>query len=58
MLSRQDVIDKTTAAVHSLLGIDVFREASKRLAKIAREFGAQATNAIGDTSLSAIQDEA
>ena len=57
MLSRQDVIDKTTAAVHSLLGIDVFREASKRLAKIAREFGAQATKAIGDTNLSAIQDE-
>ena len=57
VMHRQEVIDKTTAAVHSLLGIDVFREASKRVADIARAFGAQATKAIGDADLNALQDE-
>ena len=57
VMHRQEVIDKTTAAVHSLLGIDVFREASKRVANLARAFGAQATQAIGDADLNALQDE-
>ena len=57
VMQRKDVIAKTTAAVHSLLGIDVFREASKRVLGIARAFGAQATKAIGDATLTALQDE-
>ena len=57
VMHRQEVIDKTTAAVHSLLGIDVFREASKRVANLARAFGAQATKAIGDADLNALQVE-
>ena len=57
VMNRQDVIKKTTEAVHSLLGIDVFRKASDRVANMAREFGAQATRAIGDTNLNARQKE-
>ena len=57
VVQRKDVIDKTTAAVHSLLGIDVFREASKRVSAIAYAFGAQATKAIGDADLTALQAE-
>lgn len=57
VMHRQEVIDKTTAAVHSLLGIDVFREASKRVASLARSFGAQATKAIGNADLDALQLE-
>ena len=57
VMQRQEVINKTTAAVHSLLGIDVFREASKRVAALARAFGAQATKAIGDADLDALQLE-
>lgn len=56
-ISRIDVIKKTTAAVHGLLGIDVFKDAAERVAKIAREFDVQATNAIGDTDLNALQSE-
>ena len=51
VMNSRDVIDKTTSAVHSLLGIDVFRNASKRVAKSAREFGSQATKAVGDDDL-------
>ena len=57
VMQRQAVIDKTTAAVHSLLGIDVFRKASKRVANMVLAFGAQATEAIGDADLNALQDE-
>ncbi len=57
IIGRQDVIDKTTAAVHSLLGIDVFKKASERLVKSARVFGAQATKAVGDSDLDALQTE-
>ena len=56
-MRRQEVINKTTSAVHSLLGIDVFKEASRRVGGIARAFGAQATKAIGDTDLDALQSE-
>lgn len=57
VMSRRAVVDKTTAAVHSLLGIDVFKAASERVKKIARDFGAQATKAIGDASLDMFQEE-
>lgn len=57
VIPRQESIDKTTAAVHSLLGIDIFKEASRRVESIARDFGIQATKAIGDTDLDALQEE-
>lgn len=55
VISRQDVERKTTAAVHGLLGLDVFRSASERVSRIADEFGAAATKAIGDADLDAMQ---
>ena len=55
VMRQQDVIAKTTSAVHSLLGIDVFKDASQRVAGLARAFGAQATEAIGDADLNALQ---
>ena len=57
VMNRQDVIDKTTAAVHSLLGLDVFKKASERVTALARSFGSQATKAIGDTDLDALWAE-
>ena len=57
VISRQETIDKTTSAVHSLLGIDVFKEASQRVEDMAKRFGAQATKAIGDSDLDALQEE-
>ncbi len=57
VMNRQAVIGKTTAAVHSLLGIDVFKKTSNRVTDMARAFGVQATKAIGDTDLNALQDE-
>ena len=57
IMRRQDVIEKTSSAVHSLLGIDVFKRASKRVAGLARAFEAQATKVIGDSDLDALQAE-
>lgn len=57
VISRQETIGKTTSAVHSLLGIDVFKEASLRVESIAKRFGVQATKAIGDSDLDALQEE-
>lgn len=57
VISHQETIIKTTSAVHSLLGIDVFKEASHRVEDIARRFGSQATKAIGDSDLNALQEE-
>ena len=56
-MRQEDVTAKTTVAVHSLLGIDVFKEASRRVAKQVQAFGAQATKAIGDADLNELQDE-
>ena len=57
VIRQKDVVAKTTAAVDSLLGIRVFRDASRRVAGAARAFGAQATKAIGDANLNALQME-
>ena len=57
VLRHQDVIDKTTAAIHSLLGIDVFKDASTRLDGIAKGFGQAATKAIGDSGLDEMQGD-
>lgn len=50
-IPRQQVQSKTTAAITSLLGIDVFESARERVEKISRNFGKKATKAIGDQSL-------
>ena len=57
VMAHDDVVRKTTTAVHSLLGIDVFRSAARRTGRIARDFGALATKAVGDANLDALQQE-
>ncbi|MCY4163924.1 MAG: AAA family ATPase [bacterium] len=57
IISRQEVQDKTTKAITSLLGIDVFKEARKRVENIAHNFSKQATKAIGDHDLDQMQIE-
>ena len=54
-MSRQAVEEKTTAAVHSLLGIDVFRKALARVEAAEQAFGKAATDAIGDADLDKMQ---
>ena len=56
-IARRDVITKTTKAVQSLLGIDVFKDATRRVKRLEREFGSAATKAIGDEDLTALQEE-
>ena len=56
-IARRDVIAKTTKAVQSLLGIDVFKDATQRVEGLERAFGAEATKAIGDRDLDALQQE-
>ncbi len=56
-IARRDVMAKTTKAVQSLLGIDVFKDATQRVERLEREFGSEATKAIGDEDLNALQDE-
>ena len=57
VMAHDDVVQKTTTAVHSLLGIDVFRSAAERTKKSAHDFGASATRAVGDANLDALQQE-
>ena len=57
VIPRSVVVAKTTAAVHSLLGINVFKDASDKVKAIAREYGAQAARAIGKTDLDQLQRE-
>ena len=57
VLSRQVVTAKTTDAVRALLGIDVFKSASKRVAKLGHKFGREATKAIGNADLDRQQSE-
>ena len=54
-IARREVVRKTTEAVQSLLGINVFKSATERVQAIGREFGAEATKAIGDDDLDALQ---
>ena len=56
VISRREVEIKTTAAVHSLLGIEVFKKASQRVESLARSFGGRATKAIGDHNLTELQE--
>lgn len=55
-ISRREVEAKTTTAVHSLLGIEVFNKACQRVEGLARSFGGRATKAIGDHDLTELQN--
>lgn len=56
-IPRQQVQEKTTGAITSLLGIDVFKGARNRVEDAARRFSKRATKAIGDQSLINLQEE-
>ena len=56
-ISVHEVEKKTTGAVRSLLGIDVFEAAANRLRKASKNFGSEATNAVKDHELDALQAE-
>ena len=55
--SRRDIETKTTGAIRSLLGIEIFKLACERVDKLARDFGSQATKAIGDHGLNELQED-
>ena len=57
IIKRREVKQKTTEALHSLLGIDVFLETSKRLTRISREFGASAAKTVGSADLEKLQQD-
>ena len=57
VVPRHDVETKTTGAVQSLLGIEIFKKACERVNKATREFGAAATRAIGNHNLNELQNE-
>ena len=56
-IPRQQVQKKTTDAITSLLGIDVFKKARNRVEDAARNFSKKATKAIGDQSLIDLEEE-
>lgn len=56
-IPRKDVQSKTTAAITSLLGIDIFKSAKGRVEKIAQGFRSKATKAIGDQDLFKLDEE-
>lgn len=57
VITRQEVERKTTEAVHSLLGLDIFKTATERVERTADQFGASATRAIGNVDLNEKQAE-
>ena len=57
VIAQRDVIEKTTKAVEGILGIDVFKKATERVERVKRAFGSEATRAIGDDDLNALQEE-
>ena len=57
VVQRQTVIDKTSFAVRALLGLDVFKDATDRVRRIANDFGRSATKAVGDDELNRQQAE-
>lgn len=56
-ISRREVIQKTTDAVNSLLGINTFKDARTRVINIAHEFGRKATDVVGSGDLAELQEE-
>ena len=57
VIQRKDVIEKTSFAVRSLLGLEVFTRATRRVRGIVDEFGRSAANAVGDEELTRKQAE-
>lgn len=57
VIPRSQVQEKTTAAITSLLGIDVFKSARDRVEGAARNFSKRATKAIGDQDLTDLQNQ-
>ena len=51
VIQRRDVIAKTSFAVRSLLGLEIFETATERVRTLAREFGRAATRAAGSKEL-------
>ena len=51
------VVEKTTFAVRSLLGLEIFEKATERLQKLVQEFGRKATHVASDKELSEKQSE-
>ncbi len=51
------IVKKTTNAVHSLLGLNIFTAASKRVERLSREFSSAATEEVGDKNLDSLQSE-
>ena len=55
-VSRQEYLAKTTGALNSLLGLEVFKKARDRVEEIARGFARRASKATGDHDLIELQD--
>lgn len=55
ILHKNQIIAKTTDAVNGLLGLDIFKMVQTRVDNIGREFGRQATAAVGDSTLDDLQ---
>lgn len=56
-VSRHDYQEKTSHAINSLLGLEVFRKAKERTIAIARDFSKKATKAIGDHNLDELEEQ-
>lgn len=56
-VSRKEYRAKTTHAINSLLGLEVFKNARDRVEDIARGFARKATRAIGDQDLNEQQEQ-
>lgn len=57
VIQRQEVIEKTSFAVRSLLGLKVFKDATDRVRTIGADFGRAATKAVGSRELTEQQTE-
>ena len=57
VIERRSVIAKTSFAVGALLGLEIFKKATKRIQTISDEFGRAATKAAGSKELSEKQAE-
>ena len=56
-VSRRDYQEKTTHAISSLLGLEVFKRARVRVDNLARKFYKAATRAVGDHDLDELQQQ-
>lgn len=56
-LPKKLVIEKTTAAVNELLGLETFQQTMDRVAGLQREFQRQASQASGDRTIQEMQEE-